>query len=72
MVAKAEKGETFSYGLESDKKITISPNAVVTASGVTAALNKKPEGYTGEIGTTFVSKIPIQIQHRHQNNTDTK
>ena len=40
MVAKAEKGETFSYGLESDKKITISPNAVVTASGVTAALNK--------------------------------
>ena len=55
VVAKAEKGETFSYGLESDKKITISPNAVVTASGVTAALNKKPEGYTGEIGTTFVS-----------------
>lgn len=55
VAAKAEKGETFSYGLESDKKITISPNAVVTASGVTAALNKKPEGYTGEIGTTFVS-----------------
>ena len=55
VVAKAEKGETFSSGLESDKKITISPNAVVTASGVTAALNKKPEGYTGEIGTTFVS-----------------
>lgn len=55
VAAKAEKGETSSYGLESDKKITISPNAVVTASGVTAALNKKPEGYTGEIGTTFVS-----------------
>ena len=55
MVAKAEKGEISSYGLESGKKITISPNAVVTASGVTAALNKKPEGYTGEIGTTFVS-----------------
>ena len=55
VVAKAEKGEISSYGLESGKKITISPNAVVTASGVTAALNKKPEGYTGEIGTTFVS-----------------
>lgn len=55
VAAKAEKGETSSYGLESGKKITISPNAVVTASGVTAALNKKPEGYTGEIGTTFVS-----------------
>ena len=55
VVAKAEKGEIFSYGLESGKKITISSNAVVTASGVTAALNKKPEGYTGEIGTTFVS-----------------
>lgn len=55
VAAKAEKGETFSYGLESGKKITISSNAVVTASGVTAALNKKPEGYTGEIGTTFVS-----------------
>ena len=47
VVAKAEKGEISSYGLESGKKITISPNAVVTASGVTAALNKKPEGYTG-------------------------
>ena len=55
VVAKAEKGEISSYGLESGKKITISPNTVVTASGVTAALNKKPEGYTGEIGTTFVS-----------------
>ena len=55
VVAKAEKGEISSYGLESGKKITISSNAVVTASGVTAALNKKPEGYTGEIGTTFVS-----------------
>ena len=55
VVAKAEKGEVSSYGLESGKKITISSNAVVTASGVTAALNKKPEGYTGEIGTTFVS-----------------
>lgn len=55
VVAKAEKGEISSYGLDSGKKITISPNAVVTASGVTAALNKKPEGYTGEIGTTFVS-----------------
>ena len=55
VVAKAENGEISSYGLESGKKITISPNAVVTASGVTAALNKKPEGYTGEIGTTFVS-----------------
>lgn len=55
VAAKAEKGETSSYGLESGKKITISSNAVVTASGVTAALNKKPEGYTGEIGTTFVS-----------------
>ena len=55
VVAKAEKGEISSYGLESGKKIMISPNAVVTASGVTAALNKKPEGYTGEIGTTFVS-----------------
>lgn len=55
VVAKAEKGEIFSYGLESGKKITISSNAVVTVSGVTAALNKKPEGYTGEIGTTFVS-----------------
>ena len=55
VAAKAEKGETSSYGLESDKKITISPNAVVTASGFTAALNKKPEGYTGEIGTAFVS-----------------
>ena len=55
VVAKAEKGEISSYGLESGKKITISPNAVVKASGVTAALNKKPEGYTGEIGTTFVS-----------------
>ena len=55
VVAKAEKGEISSYGLESGKKITISPNAVVTASGFTAALNKKPEGYTGEIGTTFVS-----------------
>lgn len=55
VAAKAEKGEISSYGLESGKKITISSNAVVTASGVTAALNKKPEGYTGEIGTTFVS-----------------
>ena len=55
VVAKAEKGEISSYGLESGKKITISSNAVVTASGVTVALNKKPEGYTGEIGTTFVS-----------------
>ena len=55
MVAKAEKGEISSYGLESGKKITISPNAVVTASGVTAALNKKTRRYTGEIGTTFVS-----------------
>ena len=55
VTATAEKGGNTSYGLQSNGIITISSDAAVTASGVTAALNKNPEGYTGEIGTTFIS-----------------
>ncbi len=56
VTAIAEDSSNYtSYGLKSDGNIIISSDAAVTASGVTAALNKNPEGYTGEIGTTFVS-----------------
>ena len=39
-------------------KISLSSNAIVDASGVTAASNKKPEGYIDEIGTTFKHYAP--------------
>ena len=49
-----------SYGIEGKGSITIAQGAVIYAEGKTAALNKKPEGYTGTIGLVF-----------QQNNTTT-
>ena len=42
-----------SYGIEGKGSITIAQGAVIYAEGKTAALNKKPEGYTGTIGLVF-------------------
>ena len=59
VTATAGTASQESYGLEissvsgAEGKISLSSNAIVDASGVTAASNKKPEGYIDEIGTTF-------------------
>ena len=59
VTAKAGKSASYwgdsytSYGIESGGSITFSQDAVIYAEGKTAALNKKPEGYTGTIGLVF-------------------
>ena len=54
--------ESYGLGISSvsgvEGKILLSSNAIVDASGVTAASNKKPEGYIDEIGTTFKHYAP--------------
>ena len=54
--------ESYGLGIFSvlgvEGKISLSSNAIVDASGVTAASNKKPEGYIDEIGTTFKHYAP--------------
>ena len=54
--------ESYGLGISSvsgvEGKISLSSNAIVDASGVTAASNKKPEGYIDEIGTTFKHYAP--------------
>ena len=55
--------ESYGLGISSvsgvEGKISLSSNAIIDASGVTAASNKKPEGYIDEIGTTFKHYAPI-------------
>ena len=64
VTATAGTASQESYGLEissvsgAEGKISLSSNAIVDASGVTAASNKKPEGYIDEIGTTFKHYAP--------------
>ncbi len=64
VTATAGTASQESYGLEISSvsgvegKISLSSNAIVDASGVTAASNKKPEGYIDEIGTTFKHYAP--------------
>ena len=64
VTATAGTARQESYGLEissvsgAEGKISLSSNAIVDASGVTAASNKKPEGYIDEIGTTFKHYAP--------------
>ena len=64
VTATAGTASQESYGLEISSvsgvegKILLSSNAIVDASGVTAASNKKPEGYIDEIGTTFKHYAP--------------
>lgn len=64
VTATAGTARQESYGLEISSvsgvegKISLSSNAIVDASGVTAASNKKPEGYIDEIGTTFKHYAP--------------
>ena len=54
--------ESYGLGISNvsgvEGKILLSSNAIVDASGVTAASNKKPEGYIDEIGTTFKHYAP--------------
>ena len=64
VTATAGTASQESYGLEissvsgAEGKISLSSNTIVDASGVTAASNKKPEGYIDEIGTTFKHYAP--------------
>lgn len=64
VTATAGTASQESYGLEissvsgAEGKMSLSSNAIVDASGVTAASNKKPEGYIDEIGTTFKHYAP--------------